>query len=86
VVAHLDADHAAASRDVSLADMDDVVDQIGRAWEKWYVRVTGAYAPAMEPAGDLAGPEVLRLRRRDSSILYPAHLAARALYELGLRP
>ena len=34
VVAHLDRDHAAASRDVSLRDIDDVVDLIGRMWEK----------------------------------------------------
>jgi hypothetical protein len=82
VVAHLDREHAAASRDVSLARMDEVVDQIGSMWEKWYVRVTGAYAPAIEP-GMMGWETILRLKRRDPSILSPAYVASRVTYELG---
>jgi hypothetical protein len=51
VVAHLDTDHAAASRDVSLAAMDLAVDAIGEVWERWYRAVTGVVAFAMEPIG-----------------------------------
>jgi hypothetical protein len=41
VVAHLDADHAAASRDVNLDDFDKAVDATIPIWEKWYLAITG---------------------------------------------
>jgi hypothetical protein len=71
VVAHFDRDYAAASRDTSLKDMDDVVDLVGRMWEKWYVKVTDKGASAMEPVGMPAWSNVLRLRRRDPSVFNP---------------
>jgi hypothetical protein len=85
VVAHLDADHAAASRDVSLEAMDQVVDVIGHVWERWYRAVTGAVAPAMEPAG-VDWSYVVRLHLRDPSIDNPEALGARIRYILGDAP
>jgi len=41
VVAHLDTDHAAASRDVNLADLNGAVDFTAELWEKWYLPITG---------------------------------------------
>jgi hypothetical protein len=71
-VAHLDRGHAAGAEGLDLEELDDVVDTLGQVWERWYVTITGSFAPAEEPflSGDWAA--VIRLRRRDPSVDHPA--------------
>ncbi len=71
-VAHLDHDHGTAVPEVTMKDMDETIDFIGKLWERWYVRVTGTVAPN-EPPLAAEWWNVLRLQR----ILQPWEQALR---------
>jgi hypothetical protein len=82
VVAHLDADHAAASRGVKIGDLDEAVDITIPIWERWFQAITGEGVWAALP-DDIGWWNVLRLHRRDVSIEHPGRMGPRIVRELG---
>jgi hypothetical protein len=82
VVAHLDTDHAAASRDIDLADLDRAVDVTLPIWKKWFHAITGEEVWAELPE-DLPWWNVLRLHRRDLRIEDPGYIGAVVVDQLG---
>jgi AbiU2 len=81
VVAHLDADHAAASRGVNFADLDASIVVAARVWERWFLAVTGEGVVVDLPP--IGWSNVIRLHRRDVRIESPGLLGARVHYSLG---
>ena len=81
VVAHLDSDHAAASKDVDLADFDNAIDFTTELWERWYIAITGKGVAIFPPS--FGWEKVVRLHRRDLSLDNPKTLAPRIAYTLG---
>jgi hypothetical protein len=81
VVAHLDTDHAAASRDVNLADLNGAVDFTAELWEKWYLPITGTGVVVALP--ELGWGHVVRLHRRDLRIENPGLVAAQVVHAPG---
>jgi hypothetical protein len=82
VVAHLDADHAAASRGVRIGDLDEAVDVTIPIWKRWFQAITGEGVWAALP-DDIGWWNVLRLHRRDVSIEHPGRMGPRIVRELG---
>jgi hypothetical protein len=82
VVAHLDTDHAAASRGVDLDDLNNAVDATLPIWDRWFHAITGEGALAELP-DDIGWWNVLRLHRRDIRIENPGYIGAVVLRELG---
>jgi hypothetical protein len=62
--------------------MNAVVDEIAKFWERWYLRVTGNFAVAMEP-GMPGWETVVRLTRRDPTVDNLDRLAALIVVRLG---
>jgi hypothetical protein len=81
VVAHLDADHAAASRGVNFADLDAAVDATLPIWLRWYSEITGKSTG--ELIDDLGWWHVIRLHRRYLGIENPGFVGAKVVSELG---
>jgi AbiU2 len=82
VVAHLDADHAAASRSVNIGDLDGAVDVTLPIWQRWFQAITGEGVGAELP-DDIGWWNVLRLHRRDIGIENPGFIGAKVLHMLG---
>ena len=82
VVAHLDADHAAASRGVNLDDLDNAVNATLPIWEKWFSAITREGVAAELP-DDIGWWNVLRLHRRDIGIENPGAMGPRIVRTLG---
>ena len=82
VVAHLDADHAAASGDVNLDELDRAVDATIPIWEKWYLVITGNGVVA-QLQDDIGWWNVLRFHWRHVEIENPGIIAAKFVYTLG---
>ena len=82
VVAHLDADHAAASRGVKLDDLDKAVDVSPPIWEKWFQAITGEGVAAELP-DDIGWWNVLRFHWRDIGIENPGAMGPRIVLKLG---
>jgi hypothetical protein len=82
VVAHLDADHAAASDDVNLDDFDKAVDATIPIWKKWYLVITGNGVVAELPE-DLGWWNVLRFHWRHVEIENPGFIGAKVVHMLG---
>jgi hypothetical protein len=82
VVAHLDADHAAASRGLKLDDLDEAVDATLPIWEKWFQAITREGVAAELP-DDIGWWNVLRLHRRDIRIENPGYIGAVVVRQLG---
>jgi AbiU2 len=81
VVAHLDADHAAASRGVNFSDLDAAIDVAARVWERWFLAVTGeGVAIDLLPLG---WSSVVRLHRRDLGIENPGYMVGKVALYLG---
>jgi len=81
VIAHLDADHAAASRRVNFADLDAAIDVAARVWEKWFLAVTGeGVVIDLLPLG---WSSVIRLHRRDPGIENPGFIGGKIVLYLG---
>jgi hypothetical protein len=82
VVAHLDHEHAAASRDVSLSDLNNAVDLAAELWRRWYLAVTGVGVWVQLPSLDWSN--VLRLHLRNPMIDNAEFIASRLVFDLGL--
>jgi len=81
VVAHLDTDHAAASRDVNMDDFDKAVDVTLPIWQRWFTAITGE--GVAELRDDLGWSSALRLHRRDLRIENPGYIGAVVVRQLG---
>jgi AbiU2 len=81
VVAHFDTDHAAASRDVNMDDLDKAVGVTLPIWQRWFTAITGE--GVAELRDDLGWSSVLRLHRRDLRIENPGYIGAVVVRQLG---